>query len=186
MEVTYFSLRRTGPEAEIEDVVARQIPELFPHPEYPSWTAGSLQVGAGMPDLTIVYGNPQVYALTKMELSDAHILAYLRAVGRARLETIALRVKKSEGEVIRQLRSLIEVEIVRDVSRSFSLIPECKNLLPEIVTIEVKVANWRKALQQAHRNSIFAHRSFVALPLRVAQRVKSIQILLSSVLVSWL
>jgi hypothetical protein len=46
-------------------------------------------------------------------------------------------------------------------------------VLPEILTIEVKVADWRRALSQAARNCIFSHRSFVALPEKIASRIRS-------------
>ncbi|MCB9895186.1 MAG: hypothetical protein H6839_12100 [Planctomycetes bacterium] len=38
-----------------------------------------------------------------------------------------------------------------------------------LVAFEAKLTNWRKALQQAYRNTAFADRSFVVLPERTAQ-----------------
>ncbi len=71
----------------MQDVVVHRIPELFSTSQN-SWTAASLPLGAGVPDLVVVSYDPQVLALTHVDLTDAQILAYLRAVRKARLETI--------------------------------------------------------------------------------------------------
>lgn len=39
-----------------------------------------------------------------------------------------------------------------------------------VITFEAKLTKWRYALQQAYRNTCFAHLSFVVLPSRIAQR----------------
>src|SRR4051812_3515938 len=91
--VTYFRPRRSGPEALIEDCVAAQLPTLFKSGRQSSWTAGSIPLGAGMPDLVIVAYKPLALALADADLSDAHILGYLRAVRSARLGTIAERLR---------------------------------------------------------------------------------------------
>jgi hypothetical protein len=176
MDVTYFRPRRPGPEAVIENAVAKSIPELFPSQSRPLWTAGSVPIGAGMPDLVVVSCEPQVFALTKVEMPTSHILAYLRAVGRARLETITDRVRRPREVILRCLNGLTEIEVVSNNSDTFSLLPTWRDILPEIVAIEAKVADWKKAVEQANRNRIFTHRSFVALPERVAQRVRSEEI----------
>jgi len=173
MEVTYFRERRSGPEAVIEDAVVKQIPELFPSDSYSRWTAGSLSVGAGMPDLVIVSCEPQVFILAQFEISTAHILAYLRAVGCARLEKIIDRIGVPQETIIRCLNGLVEVEVVSRGQNTYSLSPLWREILPEIVTIEVKVTKWKKAIEQAKRNHVFAHRSFVAFPDFVAERVIS-------------
>ena len=79
----------------------------------------------------------------------------------------------SLGSLSRRLYKLVEAEAVVSLSNSFSLMPVWRRILPEIVTIEIKVANWRRAVEQAARNRIFAHMSFVALPERVSQRVRA-------------
>lgn len=39
-----------------------------------------------------------------------------------------------------------------------------------IIAFEAKLLKWRAALQQAYRNTCYAHRSYIALPVAVAQR----------------
>ena len=43
----------------------------------------------------------------------------------------------------------------------------------ELFSFEAKLQKWKIALQQAYRNTCFAHRSFVVLPEKVAHRVVS-------------
>lgn len=172
MNVTYFRPQRSGPEAVIENAVANQIPNIFPRDNCSLWAAGSLPIGAGMPDLVVVSLEPQVSVLAQVEIPTAHVLAYLRVVGRARLETIVDRMGMSKESTIRCLNDLVEVEAVLRNGDTYSLLPIWREILPEVVTIEVKVSNWKRAVKQAARNHVFAHRSFVALPDCVAQRIQ--------------
>jgi len=171
MSVTFFRKRIAGPELLVEDAVAESIPGLF-GTNYPQWAAGSLPLGAGRPDLVVVSCDPKVYALAQVEIPIARILAYLRAVGRARPKTISERTGQPVDAVILGLEELREVEAVSVGSDVYALSPEWREILPEIVTIEVKVADWQKAISQAARNRIFAHRSFVAIPDPLARRIR--------------
>lgn len=173
MSVTYFRTRRIGPEAEIESAVARRILTLFPSCDRPRWTAGSLPVGAGMPDLAVMSYEPEVVALAGTQIPTAQVLAYLRVVARARLDTITTRTGQSKKIIIRCLDELVGVRAVEAEAAVYSLAPIWRSILPDIVTVEAKVAHWQKAVHQAQRNRIFAHRSFVALPQRIAERVRS-------------
>jgi len=164
MDVAYFRPQRSGPEAVVENAVVNQIQNLFPSEGCFLWTAGSPPIGAGMPDLVVVSCEPQVFVLAQVEIPTAHILAYLRAVGCARLETIIERVGMPQETIIRCLNDLVKVEAVSRGKNTYSLLPIWREILPEIVTIEVKVTDWKRAVKQAARNRIFAHRSFVALP----------------------
>lgn len=170
-----FRARREGPEAYIQDVVVNNLSRLL-NPTMDRWTAASLPLGAGIPDLVVVSYEPQVFALANIELKGAEILAYLRAVGKARLGTITERIGGSPGILSRSLNNLVEAEAVMSSSNTFSVTPIWRQILPEIVTIEIKVANWQKAIEQAARNRIFAHMSYVALPERVSQRVRTEQV----------
>ncbi len=120
--VTQFRARREGPEALIQDVVVDNLPRLL-NPTKDSWTAASLPLGAGIPDLVVVSYEPQVFALANVELDDAEILAYLRAVGKARFDTIAERIGGSPSILSRRLYNLVEAEAVVSSSNTFSLTP---------------------------------------------------------------
>jgi hypothetical protein len=152
-----------------------QIPHMFPAI---SWTGAFVPLGAGIPDLVVVSYRPQVFALARVDRLDAQILAYLRAVGRARLQTIAQRMGISTKRARCQVDGLINAEaVVAQPFDTFFLSPVWRHILREIITIEVKISNWQKAVEQASRNRVFAHRSFVAFPGDVAERIRTEPIL---------
>lgn len=170
--ITHFARRRPGPEATIEDAVALQIPYLFQSRRLPLWTARSASIGAGRPDLVAVSYEPRVLALAELQELKPDILAYLRGIRCARLETIADRLDSPRQQMARRLERLAELDVVGRQDETFWLLPRWRYILPDVVSIEVKVSDWGKAVQQAARNRIFAHRSFVAVPEWVAQRVR--------------
>ena len=172
MRVTYFRERIPGPELAIEDAVALSARGLFFSDEELLWSGGSLPVGAGRPDLVLVSYSPEVTALDGGDLAMAQILAYLRAVRKARLDTIAQRMRKGPRLIARSLDALLAIKAITRKNSTYALSPKWRMILPEIVAIEAKVADWHGAASQAKRNRIFAHRSFVALPEKVALRVR--------------
>jgi hypothetical protein len=171
VKVTYFRQRRPGPESAIEDAVARQIPSLFARQGFPLWTAGSVPLGAGRPDLVAISYEPMVVALARVEAPNHDLLVYLHGVRRAHSQTIAHRIGGPYREIGARLDRLAEVGIVDREADTFWLSPRWRRILREVVSVEVKTNDWRRAVQQAARNRIFAHRSFVAFPESVAHRV---------------
>jgi len=176
MPVKFFRRRKAGPEVHVEDAVAQSVRNLF-GAGYPLWTAGSLPIGAGRPDLVVVSCQRRIRSLANVEQPAAHILAYLRLAGRARPQTISGRTGDSVNVVIRRLRQLCRAKAVQVAADVYALAPAWRDILPDIITIEVKVTNWRKAVAQAGRNRIFSHRSFVAFPETIAVRVRQEQVL---------
>jgi len=174
-QVKYFRARRHGLECGIEDVLVSQCSaQKFGIPiDKSTFIAGSPQIGAGMPDLVFVTCEPNVFAISNLDMPTARVLAYLRAVGRAKLDTIADRTGGSPTSVRHRLDSLVDAQAISAESGLYALAHPWRNILPEIVTIEAKVRNWQKAVDQASRNRIFSHRSFVALPEDIAERVKN-------------
>jgi hypothetical protein len=171
MNVTYFRQRVDGPESHIEDAVVHHIRSLFCGDETPIWMGGSIPVGAGRPDLVAASCNPNVTALAQADTSTLYVLAYLRAVRRARIHTIAERTGIKEKLINRNLEDLVEAKAVYSDSNTYWLSPCWREIIRELVVIEAKVADWQKAVYQAARNQIFSHRSFVALPESLAKRV---------------
>jgi hypothetical protein len=109
--------------------------------------AGSLPLGAGMPDLLAVSWDPRVVAIANQDLSNATILAYLRAVGCARLDTIVSVLGRKSTKLFATLDDLIKAEVVVEDSSEFSLDPAWRSILPEVVAVEAKVSDWRRALR---------------------------------------
>ena len=172
MSTTRFRPRRLGPEAAIEDAVACQTISLINTNDPILWIAMSLPIGASMPDLLTVSCRPDVFALSQIEKPSLQILAYLRTVSLANSETIIKHLQISRDITLHCLDTLVEAEIVFKNADIYFLSPIWREILPEVIAIEVKVSKWQKAVQQAARNSIFVHKSYVALPCRVAYRVR--------------
>ena len=80
---------------------------------------------------------------------------------------------RQAGKLSASLTALINAKVVSESPEGFSLEPAWRTILPEVVSIEAKVSNWRKAVSQAARNQLFSHRSFVALPTNVATRAST-------------
>ena len=165
--------RRDGPECTIEDRIIQHLPELF-RTEDPACIAGSVPLGAGMPDLIIATYRTLVAGLAEAGPMEANILAYLRVVRRARLETIAARLRIPRKTAERYIKALQDVQAITATPGAITLTPSCREVLPMVIAIEVKVDNWQRALGQASRNLTFAHRSFIALPVAVATRVRRV------------
>jgi hypothetical protein len=172
MNVAQFRPMREGPEIGIQDAVARQLHQLLPEDEHNIWTASSLPVGAGMPDLMAVTYEPALLALPSSRAPAHEILACIRDARRARFETIVERLPRSKATIRDCLDGLVDAGAVVRNMESFALAPIWRLILPHVVTVEVKVSDWRGAVAQAARNMVFAHRSFVALPERLACRVR--------------
>ena len=175
--INYFRPRKLGPELAVEDAVVRQIPELFSNNYERSWTAGSVPIGAGLPDLIVASYNPDVLKLSQIESSNSRTLAYLRMNRFADLNSLMNVIKLPRKRANAQIERLLDEKVIFSKSKGFFLCPIWFKILPEIVTIEAKVNDWQKAIVQANRNKIFAHRSFIALPENVAKRIRKEPIL---------
>jgi hypothetical protein len=169
--IQYGSLKQ-GPEAPLQHAVEVQLLDLFPQQDRLVWRAGSAPVGAGKPDIILAGCAPEVVALDHKDARARALLAYLRIARKAKLATMSTRLGYDTNSVRKSIEGLVESKIVLSENDSFKLSEPWKSVLPEIITIEAKVGDWRRALNQAVRNQLFAHRSFVALPSSVALRAR--------------
>ena len=166
-----FRSLRKGPEATLQLTVQSQLDDLFPPAGKPTWTAGSVPLGAGVPDILRTAFEPEILHLADMDATSIAMVAYLRTVGRARTDTIAARVGGVQ-RIDQRIANLIDANIIVANRGLCSLTQRWRSVLPEVMSIEVKVADWRKALSQAARNRIFSNTSYVALPKSVASRIR--------------
>lgn len=171
-EMIQYGALKPGPEAPLQRAVEGQLLDLFPQQDRLVWRAGSAPVGAGKPDIILAGCAPEVVALDHKDARARALLAYLRMARKAKLTTMSSRLGYDANSVRRSIDSLVESGIVLSENDSFVMSAPWRSVLPEIVTVEAKVGDWRRALNQAVRNQLFAHRSFVALPSDVAARAK--------------
>ncbi|MEY8880520.1 hypothetical protein [Donghicola sp. XS_ASV15] len=170
-EISVFRPLKVGPEAVLQASVEKDIAKLLPLAEF-SWTGSTVPVGAGVPDLLRASVRPEVISIADADSITIAILGYLRAARRARGETIAERLGLNEKTTLNKLEKLRGQGVIEQIQKNFSLAQPWQSILGDVSAVEVKVSDWRKAVAQASRNRIFAHRSFVALPESVAKRVK--------------
>lgn len=171
--ITYFQKRIPGPEARVEDAVAEGINDLFLDKHRPNWVAASLKIGAGSPDLLGVSFSPAVTALADSIALDAGIMAYLHTIRWARQDTIATKLRQPIAVVVEQLDRLVSLNIVSTTDTAYFIAPQWRSILSEVICVEAKVHKWKDAINQATRNQIFSHRSYVAMPEKIAQRIKN-------------
>jgi hypothetical protein len=173
LPINYFNQRIPGPEVLLEDAVSSYLPSLLDASCNFMWAAGSMSIGAGKPDLIIASFNPVVYNLRDIHIHNLYILACLREIGKANPKTIASKIGKTTDEILSASKPLIEKGIVINKSDNLFISKEWKNILPTIIAVEAKVSKWQEAVNQANRNRIFAHHSFIALPEKSAIRVQN-------------
>jgi len=170
--VNRFRPRRPGPEESIEDAVVESLSTLLTTDCHQLWIAAQYQIGAGLPDLTIASFEPELLRFSTPPELAVQVLAYLRVVGKAKPATIAGRLRQPKDSILDVLTELACAGAVEPTIAAFSLAPPWRAILPEVITIEAKVDNWRRALHQAARNCLFSHRSYIAVPFHIAHRVR--------------
>lgn len=173
MNSTSFRKRIEGPEAVLEDSVLSCITKLFAHREWPQWIGRSVPLGCGLPDLVSVWYNPKAELISDFTPLDGSLLGYLRTVRNARAETIADRINRAPKLTRDSLDKLLTFNAIeKKHSDVYSMTSEWRHVLTSIVAIEAKISDWKNAVQQAARNRIFAHQSFVAFPEKMALRIE--------------
>ena len=178
--ITRYGQLRDGPEATLQAHIESSLHSLFDLQGWLVWTGGSVPVGAGQPDLLLAKCNASISKLGAIRGAQHIVLGYLRAVGSATPKTISQRLGRSNSYVSGVLAELSREGIVKSNARgSVCLASDCRDILRDVIAIEVKVSDWRKATHQAIRNTIVAHRSYVALPSAIAYRVRNEELIQS-------
>ncbi|MHC4112462.1 MAG: hypothetical protein ACYSWZ_11940 [Planctomycetota bacterium] len=171
--ITYVRTGRSGPEQNIENTTVLNMAKLLKSHGNLLWIGGSVPLGAGIPDIIAAIFNPQLLNLARASKPNISILSYLRIIGLAKKDTIARKLLLSNGAIKSQLEVYQEIGAVQKINNAYCMHSSWKNLISETVSVEAKVSNWKRAANQAIRNKLFSHYSYVAFPTRVANRVKT-------------
>lgn len=169
MTIQHHRPMRPGPEAEMMDAVFQWSDDFSSTQPY--WRASSVPVGAGMPDFILATYRPEITKLSSTSEYYAGVLAFLRLVRIATAQTIAEKIGKPKKRIQEALELLADAEAIETKGDAFKLTTRWRQILPKTIAIEAKVSDWRRAVEQASRNSIFVHYSYVALPERLSLRV---------------
>lgn len=166
---------RSGPEAKLQRAVESQLEIIFPSQRRQKWITRTIPIGAGHPDIVIVTFTRKLDKFGNVGTLAPRIAGYLRTVSRAKAETISANIGQSRSKTVAGLKLLVAARVTSVRHGVYRLRSPWRHPA-DIVTIEVKAQNWRRAIAQASRNQVFAQRSFVALPKNIANRIKSDQL----------
>lgn len=168
--VNYFRPRRPGPEILLQDSLVAGFHSLLDSSKT-WWVGGSLPLGASEPDLLAANYSIELNEARQIDNLEIELLAYLRAVREARIDTIASRLRMTLEDAESRVSKLSAIGALTRTS-TVALTRHWRNVLPEVLTIEVKVSNWRRALVQASKNLVYSHYAYVAFPAPLATRVR--------------
>jgi len=137
-----------------------------------------LPIGMGVADIVLGAANlPHLVARLKRQHMipseikgiEAVILSYLYVHRRFSAETVARRSGLDLSTTRRALTNLVEWELCSKPTSTTYLRNPISEHIYYLVSIEGKLTNWRKALEQASRNRLFAAYSYVVLDSRRAK-----------------
>jgi len=125
----------------------------------------------GFPDIVIAHWRPRAFAgwnnsRPPLGATDVRILHFLHGVRGADMETLCRMLDPRQARLADSLERLQLAQLVRlrgDVwvpralSRTFGI--------RDLIAVEAKVRDWRRALEQASLNKWFASRSYVLMPI---------------------
>lgn len=135
------------------------------------WAACGLPIGAGQPDLVLVDFRSELHGLGQLSIQHIRLLANLAEMGPREVPDIADSSGLMLETVEASLNDLAKVGALVEDQHARALCPAWLDILTDTIAIEAKVADWRRGAAQAARNRIFASRSFIAVPPRIAARI---------------
>lgn len=169
MHIKYHRPQRPGPEAQIMEAAITWASRFA---SVPFWVAGSIPVGAGFPDLVLATYRPEISKFLNAQTEYAKVLACLRTSRATSAETLSCQIGRPPRPLQKALDSLLEAEAITANDRGYKMTPRWRHILPKTVAIEAKVSDWKTAVTQAYRNSLFVHYSYVAFPEDMARRIE--------------
>jgi len=122
-----------------------------------------LPVGAGIVDVVAgqIENRPKnKFNYETLTRTEAYVLSHLYYKQRLRLDTIA---RRTELPIAVVENVLVKLHSGGYCTTSGQCYIRTKPLVNNLVAIEGKIKNWKRALQQAIRNQLFSSQSFVAL-----------------------
>ena len=161
-----FRLSRRGPEQRLVDWFIRELPF-----DVPRNCRGTLfrepRLDSGFPDVVLVVWHPATMQQwsadrAKLKTGDLRLLHYLLESGptsEADLKRVFHR------GLVSSLSRLREADVARHTRDRWVIRPIAKSFaVRNIIAVEAKVADWRRAARQAHLNTWFTTESYVLLP----------------------
>jgi len=172
---SHFQIRcrkaNKGPEAELVKKFLDFI-EIFYNEKFQYTVLIEPYAEAGIPDVLIIEWNqkdlknwvPQRNNLVKEDIKIMHHVSSFGNRG-VKVEKLSNQLGYKMNQVMRSLEKLVDAHLISiEAERAF--IKDLSNnfFINKIITIEVKLRDWKKALYQAELNENFASHSYVLLP----------------------
>jgi predicted transcriptional regulator len=130
--------------------------------------------GIGYPDLVCVIWKKNLIGLwndkrNKLKKDDIKILHFLYSVKQKKsLTDISEQLGFGIAIIEKSIERLLDADVIKEVRGQYS-IELIGNVffIKDIISIEAKLNNWRKAFDQARYNCLFSSNSFVLFPSKV-------------------
>lgn len=128
------------------------------------------RLASGFPDIVIAYWRPRVFEAwdvhrSSLGVDDVRILHFLHGVRSADMETLCRMLDPKRKRVAESLKRLHLAKLVR--FRGGLWVPRALDRvfgIRDLIAVEAKVRDWRRALEQARLNRWFASVSCVLMP----------------------
>jgi hypothetical protein len=139
--------------------------------------AASLEVEIGAGTVDLVLGSIRKTdkaeirpsARRKLTGKELLILSCLYPRKGLLLETIAVKSTLCNSEVKRLLTGMLSEELIYQPTATTYAYNPILEEFDEVIAIEGKLSNWKKALEQANRNRLFASASYVVIDVRYSR-----------------
>jgi len=128
-----------------------------------------LAIGRGSPDLLIWQVDPTAWRRRMRRAARGCSAAELRVLNAMHLRqplrasTVAQRVGLRENDAEDVLSRLVSSGFAEEVGKCYVRTHGASRSVTRILSVEAKLSNWRAALRQAYRNTLFANESYVIL-----------------------
>jgi predicted transcriptional regulator len=162
---------RNGPELSLVQSFKENFNGIFSEDSFEVKVFEEPYIGNVIPDIVIVFWDEKIFnywqgSRNYLETQDIKILHHMYLENRFfNLETLKEELGYSGRELEETLERLMEADLIIEEYQTFT--PKSSEdifFVKEIISIEAKIKNWKKAFEQAWLYELFASESYVLLP----------------------
>lgn len=119
-----------------------------------------------IPDIVVIHKKNTISNIrdTILSVFDINILDIIKSKKQISLDWLLDLTKSSKNQVNNSISVLINENIISNKWDNIFSFTDYNTDISDCIAIEVKLKNWKRALNQAHRYKWFANESYVLLP----------------------